>query len=248
MEHLTVSTATGLEMSLDVAGVGGRSYAFVIDWHIRVLAALLWLIVLTPVAAGGILAAERRIASSTLGGLPVYLGIIPALLIYALYHPVLEVAMRGHTPGKRIAGVRIVTRDGLTPSPAALLVRNVFRLIDMLPLFYALGLTVAAVTERHLRIGDVAAGTLLVYVDEGAGLDRRVGRIGSAAGLDPRQAELLDDLLARWRQLDPERRMVLGTQLLAALSRARGEPVPEFHDARELRLRLQTLQRDDHGR
>ena len=48
--------------------------------------------------------------------------------------------MRGRTPGKRMAGVRIVARDGGAPSVGALLVRNVFRLIDSLPLLYGVGL------------------------------------------------------------------------------------------------------------
>jgi len=251
VEELSVATATGLEMNLAIAGVGGRSYAFIVDWHIRVLVALAWLIVFTPLAAGGVGAVERRIAGSSLAGLPVYAGVLPALLIYLLYHPVLEVAMGGHTPGKRVAGVRIVTADGLTPSTAALLVRNVFRLIDMLPVFYALGLVVAAITERHVRIGDLAAGTLLVYVDEGAGadLDRRAGRIG-AAGLEPAQEELIAELLERWRQLDVHRRRELGTRLLASVARSRGQPAPEVGHDRELREQLQSLLRQgrDNGR
>jgi len=249
VEELSVSTATGLEMNLTIAGVGGRSYAFVIDWHIRVLVALLWMIVFTPLASGGIAAMEQRLGAATLAGLPIYVGVVPAVLIYLLYHPVLETGMHGHTPGKRIAGVRIVTPEGLTPTPGALLVRNVFRLIDMLPLFYALGLIVAAVTDRHVRIGDMAAGTLLIYVDEGAAasLDRSAVRIG-ATGLDPGQMELLDALLRRWRQLDAGRRMELGGRLLETICRARGEPVPEVRNLRDLRRRLRGIQRAGSGK
>ena len=67
--------------------------------------------------------------------------VLPALAIYFLYHPVLELAMRGRTPGKRSAGIHVVTRDGSAPSAGALLVRNVFRLIDSLPVAYGVGLT-----------------------------------------------------------------------------------------------------------
>src|SRR5690606_18924459 len=90
---------------------------------------------------------------------------LPATAIYLLYHPVLEVAMRGRTPGKRIAGVRVVRRDGGVPGVGALLVRNVFRLVDSLPFLYCVGLTAAVLTEHSVRIGDMAAGTLLVYDD-----------------------------------------------------------------------------------
>ena len=58
---------------------------------------------------------------------------LPTSLIYLLYHPLVELAMRGRTPGKRMAGVRIVNRQGGTPSSLAILIRNGFRLIDCLP-------------------------------------------------------------------------------------------------------------------
>jgi len=68
-------------------------------------------------------------------------------------HHVVELALRGSTPGKRMAGVRIVARDGGAPSVGALLTRNVFRLVDSLPLFYGVGLITVVLTREHLRIG-----------------------------------------------------------------------------------------------
>src|SRR5690606_4225634 len=89
--------------------------------------------------------------------------VLPATALYLLYHPVLEVLMRGRTPGKRMAGVRIVKRDGGVPGSVALLVRNIFRLIDFLPFFYFVGLVTTMLTRHCVRLGDIAAGTLLVY-------------------------------------------------------------------------------------
>ena len=71
--------------------------------------------------------------------------------------------MRGRTPGKRIAGMRIVARDGELAGVGALLMRNVFRLIDSLPLSTASAWSRPWSTREHVRIGDMAAGTLLVY-------------------------------------------------------------------------------------
>ena len=70
--------------------------------------------------------------------------------------------MRGRTPGKRIAGVRLVTREGDIPGAGALLLRNIFRLLDSLPVCYLVGLATVVFTEHHVRVGDLAAGTLLV--------------------------------------------------------------------------------------
>ena len=66
--------------------------------------------------------------------------VAPAAAIYFLYHLVLEMAMHGRTPGKRMAGMHIVARDGSSPSIGALLTRNVFRLVDCFPLVYGVGL------------------------------------------------------------------------------------------------------------
>jgi hypothetical protein len=139
---------------------------------------------------------------------------LPAFAIYFLYHPVLEVLMRGRTPGKRSAGIQVVTRSGGLPGAGALLVRNVFRLIDSLPVAYGVGLTLMVLTRESLRCGDMAAGTLLVYERSVADSDllqsaaRRVGR------LDPVGAEIVADLLERWESLVPEARVRLARQLL----------------------------------
>jgi uncharacterized membrane protein SpoIIM required for sporulation len=72
--------------------------------------------------------------------------------------------------------VRLVSRDGRRPDLGALLIRNAFRLIDSLPLFYGVGLVTALGTREQVRLGDMAAGTLLVYEPDGAPL-----RYGGAA-------------------------------------------------------------------
>ena len=69
--------------------------------------------------------------------------------MYFLYHFALEIAMHGRTPGKRMAGIHIVTREGGSPGAGALLTRNVFRLVDSLPLLYGVGLVSNAGTSDH---------------------------------------------------------------------------------------------------
>ena len=144
-ERLHVASATGVDLALRIAGLGGRSYAFVIDWHIRVAAAIAWLGIGSLLLFGDLLPRAG-------GGAALYGVLLPALAIYALYHPVLEVAMGGQTPGKRLAGLRIVTLDGRVPTTGALVVRNLLRLVDSLPALYAVGLTSApSGTDRRPR-------------------------------------------------------------------------------------------------
>ncbi len=135
-----------------VAGPGSRSYAFLIDWHIRLLAALAWLL--------AALLAHRPDWNPHSAGFWIVVG--PALAIYLLYHPVVELAMHGQTPGKRYAGVRVVGRDGRAPGVRAILIRNALRPLDSLPIGYAVGLVVSVVTTDRVRLGDLLAGTRLV--------------------------------------------------------------------------------------
>jgi len=212
-EQLRIAGLTGVDIALDIAGPGSRSYAFVIDWQIRLLFALgwlcsAWLLLKIISATWPVPAASSRFIAMVCA--------VPALCIYLFYHLVLEVLMRGRTPGKRRAGVRIVTRNGGTPGVGALLIRNIFRLVDSLPFFYVVGLACCFMTEQKVRIGDLAAGTLLVLDSESAAKTlAQLGTMVTHSGLAPALVELMHDLLERWSALESRRRDELARSLLA---------------------------------
>jgi len=110
-EFHSVQSATGVEVLLRIAGPGARAYAFIIDWHIRLLLAAAWLLVSSYLSSGALL--PRATAGES--GLRFALAVAAPTAIYFLYHPLLELVMRGRTPGKRFAGVRIVNQRGATP-------------------------------------------------------------------------------------------------------------------------------------
>jgi uncharacterized RDD family membrane protein YckC len=206
---LVIDSNTGIEVSLPVAGPGARSYAFVVDWHIRAILALGWYVAGASIYNGKLsLEAPPKTDALWFGAIA-----LPALAIYLLYHPAVELALRGSTPGKRVAGVRVVGRTGAAASVGALLVRNAFRLIDALPAFYGVGLVVAAFSRNNLRCGDMAAGTVLVYqrTQELLPLEAAAQRPGM---LDAQNAELVLELLQRWDTLEPAARTSLARQLL----------------------------------
>lgn len=235
---LVVESATGVDVSLPVAGPGARAYAFVIDWHIRVVLALAWYVV------GALIYNRGWNLTPPLEPLAAWFVfvLVPPVAIYMLYHPVMEIAMRGRTPGKRIAGVRIVTHDGSVPSMAAHLIRTVFRLIDSFPGFlYGIGLIMTAITRNHVRIGDLAAGTLLVYDRGHESVLEHVSPVVLGSGLDAPAAELVNELLSRWKTLDVDVRGRLASTLLAKVDRARGDA--SSLDDEALRERLSQLAR-----
>lgn len=213
---LDISSATGVDLQLNIAGPGARSYAFVIDWHIRILLALAWFAGMSFVVVGSLGFADSE---STGGSSYVFLVLIPSFAIYFLYHPVLEIAMRGRTPGKRIAGVRIVTEDAQIPGLMAHLIRNVLRILDSLPIGYVIGLLATFLTEKSVRIGDIAAGTVLIY--ESDDRDNKAVKSdinpGSISRYGLAKAELGQELLDRWDELDPQKRVRLTEKLVAQL-------------------------------
>jgi len=206
--QITLQTVTGVDVELTIAGPGSRSYAFVIDWHIRLLLALQWMLVGHLIYFGGL-----RMTDSPGPGYALWVW-LPTLLIYFLYHPVLEIAMRGRTPGKRIAGVRLVTREGDIPGAGPLLLRNIFRLLDSLPLAYLVGLITVVLTEHHVRVGDLAAGTLLV-MDHDSSATSFASTTAAKSGLTPQAADLIQELLDRWPALDENYRATIARTLLA---------------------------------
>lgn len=82
------------------------------------------------------------------------------------YHFAFE-ARDGQTPGKRRYGIRVVAADGGQASPKAVAIRSVVRVFDSLPVCYVSGLISMLRTgpARRQRIGDIAAGTIVVAVD-----------------------------------------------------------------------------------
>jgi uncharacterized RDD family membrane protein YckC len=230
---LVVDSVTGVDVSMEVAGTGARALAFLIDLIIRGLLVAAWYTVATLIYNG------RWSLKTPLDPESTWLLYValPTSLIYALYHVVLEIAMRGRTPGKRMVGVRIVTRNGAVPSAAAFVVRNVFRLVDSFPLAYGVGLITSLVTREHVRVGDLAAGTLLVYENRGA-LDAGLA-IGVAGGrMDLATTELVGELLGRWSALDVAVRERLARSLLA---RVKGVSVDGTATDEALRLELERL-------
>jgi uncharacterized RDD family membrane protein YckC len=236
---VTLQSITGVDVELRIAGPGSRSYAFVIDWHIRLLLALAWLFAGLALYTGRLMLLDGGMPRS--GGF--YLGVVvPAAMIYFLYHPVLEILMHGRTPGKRIAGVRLVSRTGDIPAPGALLVRNVFRLIDSMPFAYLVGLVCVMFTAQHVRVGDLAAGTLLVC--DTTESDKSFGSLTAATGaggLSPQAADLAQELLDRWGALDWATRADLARSLIARIDPSTSAQDLSSETPEQLRAHIETL-------
>jgi len=147
-------TPEGVALGLQVAGAVPRALALVLDSVIR---ALLYL-VLAPLLA--------------LSGVGVGIALLGFFLLEWFY-PVLFEVYRGATPGKSAMGLAVVQDDGTPVGLPASMIRNLLRLVDFLPFGYGLGLVATLVDRDCRRLGDLAAGTLVVHVEQRA---RQSGR------------------------------------------------------------------------
>jgi len=99
-----------------------------------------------------------------------FLMVMAVLLVFqfaieSMYFAFSEVLTGGRSLGKALVGLRVVRDGGLALTFEASLVRNLLRIVDMLPSTYALGLVSMVVSSQGKRLGDIAAGTIVVRMD-----------------------------------------------------------------------------------
>lgn len=101
-----------------------------------------------------------------LGNVGIGLGSLLLFLISWWYMVLFEVLNQGCSPGKQVMGLRVVQDDGTPISWSASLIRNLLRFVDMLPFGYFLG-AISCLQHVHFkRLGDLAAGTLVIYREQ----------------------------------------------------------------------------------
>jgi uncharacterized RDD family membrane protein YckC len=146
--RLRVETPEGIDLLLRPAGLIPRALAFAIDLGIR----------------GAILLA-LYIVLGLLGELGAGLGAILLFLVTWWYMVLFEVLNQGRSPGKQLLGLRVIHDDGTPVGWTASLTRNLLRFVDLLPFGYTLGILSCLNHPAFKRLGDLAAGTLVVYRD-----------------------------------------------------------------------------------
>jgi len=215
-DRISIPTPEGVEIEMVLAGLGSRLAAALIDWIIinGVLLSL-WvagLVVASPFdLAGGVLAA----------------GLISAtFLVLFGYDTAFETLNSGRTPGKRLLGIRVVRYGGAPPGFLAAAIRNLLRLVDVAIL--PVGVLCILFTARNQRLGDLAAGTLVVRelragvaapASWAAGDWSAVDRYATwdVSGVTPAEVATVRRFLERRHSLEPAARHHLGEELAGRL-------------------------------
>ena len=148
-DRITIETPENVTLEVTLAGLGSRMAASLIDGLIRfaVILALFIVLLSSPDRAGGVEFA---------------LFIVGSFAVFFAYDVLFETLAGGRTPGKRATGLRVVREGGQPVGFVSSAIRNLMRLVDMLPFSYAIGIVAILVSSKNQRLGDMAAGTIVV--------------------------------------------------------------------------------------
>lgn len=147
--YLLLTTPEGVSFRLPLAGPVSRLLALLVDWMVVTLALSM---LMGLVQLVGVLNVDF--------GTGVYL--LLSFLLPMLYSMVLESVWRGQTLGKRLLNLKVVDQDGLRLQVSQVVVRNLLRAVDALPVFYLAAGVSTLVTRRAQRLGDLAANTVVI--------------------------------------------------------------------------------------
>jgi len=229
---LELETPERVAVTLELAGLGARAFAWLAD---ACCILLLWLTVLVAYSVSGDLFRELQ----ALGWLGQLVALVSVFLAGWGWDVLWETLAGGRTPGKRLAGIRVVREDGGPPGLVESLVRNLLRAVE-LPLAYAPAILAVALGPRQQRLGDLVAGTLVVRqkrfdlsrydlaADGAVALERFPQlRAARAVTLGAEEYERVVGFLLRRPELDPAARRRVAERLARALApRAGVEPPP----------------------
>ena len=160
-DYLTVDTPENVAFGYEVAGIGSRFLAALVDTFIILFVQLI--VGLTSVFLAWFVL--RDLVGEDIAALGPWLLGLFGLVGFALlwgYYIFFEMTWNGQSPGKRWAGLRVIRMDGTPLTLTESLVRNLVRLIDFLPAYYGVGVVTMFINSQSRRLGDLAAGTLVV--------------------------------------------------------------------------------------
>jgi uncharacterized RDD family membrane protein YckC len=166
-------------------------------------------------------------AALELSSLARTLSLAAGFFVLWVYWTLLEVLWHGQTLGKRLLRIRVVRSDGSPVTVFSSAVRNLLRLVDFLPACYPVGLITMLVDQRHRRLGDLVAGTVLVR-DEQIDLSR-YEQVTTTMSVN--DVEIATSFLSRFDSFEPAAQLRLG----ALLAKRLGLTVEPAANASQLR-------------
>ena len=260
-ETLDIHTPENVAFGYQVAGIGSRFLAALVDTAfiviLQIVVFVTFFVILNNTGNFGS-------SSSFESWMIALLGIISFGFFWG-YYIFFEMLWNGQSPGKRWTGLRVIRTNGTPITLSESLIRNLARLVDLLPAAYGIGIITMFIDKQSRRLGDLAAGTLVVYDKapisiQSLELNRSLGfkmyglKKVSLEGfplerLTNDDLNLIEDFLVRRDQLT--HRESLAIQILNTLHQRLGLPLPTMNriEAEDTLVAiLQAMQKQDDER
>jgi uncharacterized RDD family membrane protein YckC len=208
-DALEIATPERVSVDLPLAGIGYRTLAYAIDAGVLFAAWVVLYFVLTLIQT------DVLASFQTLNSLVQTLLVVGVFAAQWVYWTACEVFWGGRSVGKRALRIRVVRQDGTAVGVLESAVRNLLRVVDFLPVAYAGGVLCLLLTQRHQRLGDLLAGTVLVR-DEEVDLSKYAApaRREGHSPLPHADVELILGYLERAPSLAPDAREKLAAALV----------------------------------
>jgi uncharacterized RDD family membrane protein YckC len=159
-DQLNIDTPEQVELEFGIAGIGSRFVASLLDSLIVFAFFFVQIVVLITIGAAAAAGAAGTSADSE--GAKWFVAIIVIIDFWG-YYGLFEAYWRGQTPGKRVMKIRVIKDSGRQITLFESLARNLIRVVDYMPGFYLVGLITMLCNKRNKRLGDLAAGTIVVH-------------------------------------------------------------------------------------
>src|SRR5437016_2743553 len=168
--RIQIITPENIEISYELAGIGSRFIAVLVDHLIQLTLIVLILLGVSYFSAGFV----GRLTGGQASMLVMAIAIMAVFLIIFGYFIFFELIWGGRTPGKRITGLQVIRDGGYPIDPYSSFVRNIVRIVDLIPPMYGVGIISVFISSEYKRLGDYAAGTLVIKTRAPASLDEKV--------------------------------------------------------------------------
>lgn len=158
-DFLSIDTPENVVFGYEVVGIGSRFMAALVD---TLIIFALQLVALFGVALAFNLLGGGEVAE---GWVVAVYGLVSFALLWG-YYIYFEMQWNGRSPGKKAVGITVIRKDGTPITLAESIIRNLVRPVDFMPFAYGLGIVTMFIDGRSRRLGDIAAGTLVVRVPD----------------------------------------------------------------------------------
>jgi uncharacterized RDD family membrane protein YckC len=265
LDQISIDTPELVSIEMPLAGIGSRFVALLVDYLLWTVALILLILLATLLKPA--LDSFNKLSAQWAEAIFIFL----VFLFNWGYFTLFEAFWNGQTPGKKVAKIRVIQRSGRSIGLVESMARNLVRYVDQLPFFYAVGVITMFITKQHQRLGDLAAGTLVVRDREPEtplwgesssrtftaqifataaipephhGVTLPTSAIGKLASSD---LEVLESFFSRRLDMSLETRALLAGRIAAAIQAKSGLEIPQGASV-ETFLEATARQLRDHAR